>query len=582
MIQYGITGAAAFLFSLFLYWLLKTVWKRRSITNLASVQKSDRWSKDYGIPLVGGIVAAAALAGFIGCILAFSGFRIPFPLLVSLGCAFGMFLLGLFDDLFELKSYQKFAGQIVIILVCIAFGVQAKITGTVFDLAISFFWYLGITNAFNLIDNMDGLSGGIALIAFGFLGYYFFVDGEVLYLIFCIVLGASLSAFLLFNFKPAKIYMGDNGSLFFGFLLALFTIVGSNSKVSGQSIIGVIVFPVLLMLIPIFDTALVSITRKRRGQSPFQGGKDHLSHRLVMLGMSERQAVLFLYAVSFLLGFLFIVLREVKFLPAIIIYFLIVLFVVLFGIYVGKIRIRSGEGEKKENGGDAGGLSLKKTVLYKSQIVKISADLIIVAIAYYFSFLLRYGGDVPRGDMAVFRQTVVFIVLGKMIAFIVFRVYRTGSKFYSFQEIVSVVKAVTIVNFGAILLFTIWRSKFGGISRGVFVIDWMLCILAVGGVKVFIRFFDELFFPLRTKNAKPLIFVGSMENYKILERILHMKNITDFKIEAWYRRFEEALHEKGERNDAVYVSDISPEKVPEGTVRFTDFMGDILRGKGKE
>ena len=529
---YILLFAAAFGLSVLLNRGFLALWRRFSITKLKSTVKSDRWGT-VSVPMTGGISIALVLMGFL---------FLPFPgkpaipgnaFLISLGCAFAMFLLGLIDDIFELKSYQKFIGQILIVLVSLAFGVTARLTGTGLDLLITFFWLVGITNAFNLIDNMDGLSGGVAVIATGFLGYYFFIDGNTALFMVCCVLAAALIGFLVFNFKPAKIYLGDNGSLFIGFLLAFMTIVGSNSQVSGKSVVGVIFFPVILMLIPIFDTAFVSITRKQRGQSPFKGGRDHLSHRLVMLGMTERQAVIFLYIVSFLLGFLFIILKEVQLLPAVIIYFLVTVFVLFFGLYLGKVKLQSKESLQAEKHKKEELLTIGSNILYKSQIAKVFIDVVIITVSYYFAFLIRYGGELGSLEEEIFKQSVPFVVIAKLVALGLFRVYRTGSKYFTFSDVLNVIKSITVVNFVALTVFTIWIDKFGGFSRTIFIIDWMLSILAIGGMKVFYRFFDELFYPLRVRNSSRVLYHGTYENYVILDRILKQKNITSYRLERF-------------------------------------------------
>jgi UDP-GlcNAc:undecaprenyl-phosphate GlcNAc-1-phosphate transferase len=525
---------AAILSAVLLNLLFLSVWRKKKVTRLVSIAKADRWSGERGIPLTGGIVLAANLLFFTLYVSVSGRFALSGELIVSLSCALAMFFLGLFDDLFEFKSYQKFLGQIIIIVLSIYFGVRATLTGSILDLVISLFWMLALTNAFNLIDNMDGLAGGIACIAAGFLAYFFYRDNNLLLFLYCLVFGITLLVFLAFNFKPAKIYLGDNGSLLIGFFLSFLTIMSSNSRASGKSIIGIIIFPVFIMLIPIFDTALVSITRKRRGQSPFQGGRDHLSHRLVTLGMSERQAVIFLYSVSFILGMLFLIMREVKFVPAVIIYFLIALVVLLFGIYIGKIRLETKSSSKhKAKGQNNGGyIVLGKNLLYKSQLIKIVIDLVLIVVCYYLAYLLRFGAKIQPPDMAVFRQSVEFILLAKLIALGIFRVYRVGSRYYGFPEVLNVVKALTIVSFATLVLFTVWRSRFGGFSRAVIIIDWMLSLIAIGGVKVFYRFFDELFYPFRAKNNTSVVFLGEQENYKLLDRIVRLKSVDDYRIVA--------------------------------------------------
>lgn len=222
-----------------------------------------------------------------------------------------IFCLGLVDDIFDIKPRNKFVGQVVITGTYVIFGFQTGWFETKsVELAVGIFWIVGITNAFNLLDNMDGLSAGIACIA----GFFVFLllsmmPGSILpaqpvQLLLSSFLGGILG-FLLYNFHPASIFMGDAGSLFIGFLLAALSIIeapshGQNGALIQQ--ISVLSSPCLILLVPIADTAFVSFNRLRQSRSIFQGGRDHLSHHLVTLGFSEKKTILLLYTAALLSG----------------------------------------------------------------------------------------------------------------------------------------------------------------------------------------------------------------------------------------------------------------------------------------
>lgn len=161
-------------------------------------------------------------------------------------------------------------------------------------------WIVAITNAFNLLDNMDGLSAGVAVIAAGFFAVIAVMNGQYLVAPLAAALAGCALGFLRSNFHPARIYMGDAGSLFLGFVLAVVG-VKLSFPVSGQATFLV---PVLVLGVAIFDTALVSATRIRHGRSPFQGGRDHTSHRLVVCGLSVPGAVTLIYGAAVTLGLL--------------------------------------------------------------------------------------------------------------------------------------------------------------------------------------------------------------------------------------------------------------------------------------
>ncbi len=168
------------------------------------------------------------------------------------------------------------------------------------NLALTVFWLVGITNAFNLLDNMDGLAGGIGAVAAGFFLLLAALNGQVLVgSLAAAVLGACLG-FLLYNFNPASIFLGDSGSLFLGFLMAA---VGIKLRFPDNIPQVTWLVPILVLGIPVLDTTLICVSRARRGMNPLTSpGKDHISHRLVALGLSQRQAVLALYLAAVVLG----------------------------------------------------------------------------------------------------------------------------------------------------------------------------------------------------------------------------------------------------------------------------------------
>jgi UDP-GlcNAc:undecaprenyl-phosphate GlcNAc-1-phosphate transferase len=207
-----------------------------------------------------------------------------------------MFAVGLTDDFYHLRARQKLVLQITLATLALADGMEVRMFGNALvDSGLSLLWLVGITNSFNLLDNMDGLSPGVALITALFLAVYFLQHGNDSFCQLTFLLVGSVAGFLLFNYHPARIFMGDCGSLFLGFVLASLSLVllesGGSALRDGFSVL-------ILFGIPILDTVLVSLTRRLRGQAISQGGTDHISHRLVQLGLRESRAVLLIYAAS--------------------------------------------------------------------------------------------------------------------------------------------------------------------------------------------------------------------------------------------------------------------------------------------
>jgi len=225
-----------------------------------------------------------------------------------LGAGAVLVVVGLIDDRRGLSSFTKLAVQIVLAIAVVACGIRATafIGDNIFSWALTVFWIVGITNAFNLLDNMDGLSGGVAAIICAILITIALQSSPsqvFIAAILAVLLGALLG-FLAFNLPPASIFMGDCGSLFVGFLLAVITIrfsfIWRGLPASKQLI--PLVAPLLVFAVPIYDTASVVLIRIREGRHPFEADRKHFSHRLLDLGMSRRAALLTIYLVTFAVG----------------------------------------------------------------------------------------------------------------------------------------------------------------------------------------------------------------------------------------------------------------------------------------
>jgi UDP-GlcNAc:undecaprenyl-phosphate GlcNAc-1-phosphate transferase len=210
-------------------------------------------------------------------------------------------------------SYKiKFVIQIVAAIILILSGVRLEfLPFKALNILVTILWIVGITNSFNLLDNMDGLSGGVALIISIILGIMTIQQGQYFSALILLTLAGSLIGFLRYNFHPSSIFMGDAGALFIGYTLAALTV--SNSYVTTQSVSQLpIVVPVLVLGVPLFDVFSVIVIRWRAGRSLFVGDTNHFSHRLVELGMSIRQAVGFIYLVAICVGVSAILIPELN------------------------------------------------------------------------------------------------------------------------------------------------------------------------------------------------------------------------------------------------------------------------------
>ena len=205
-------------------------------------------------------------------------------------------IVGALDDSRGMGSYLKLLFQVAAATVLILSGVQVRLFHGFLDIALTLLWVVGITNAFNLLDNMDGLSSGVATIAAAFFTLLAAMSDQYLVGTLAAALCGACLGFLVYNWNPARVFMGDTGSLFLGFLLAA---VGIKLRFPANSASITWMIPILVLALPLFDTTLVFFSRLRRGRNPLTTpGKDHVSHRLARRTGSQREAVLLCYLIT--------------------------------------------------------------------------------------------------------------------------------------------------------------------------------------------------------------------------------------------------------------------------------------------
>ena len=261
-------------------------------------QPSPRKMHKVPMPRMGG--AAIYLAFVISLFILGDRFYVNQVAGILLGATLVSFL-GLWDDRHPLRPGVKLAGQVLAALILVVTDVRVNATPWAWlNIVITLVWVVGITNAVNFLDNMDGLSAGIAGIAAGFFLLFAAMSKQYLVGVLAAALLGACIGFLFYNFNPARIFMGDTGSLFLGFMLAA---VGIKLRFPDNSSFVTWMVPVLVLAVPIFDTTLVTISRLRRGLNPLTTpGKDHISHRLARITGSTREAVLLCYLLGGICG----------------------------------------------------------------------------------------------------------------------------------------------------------------------------------------------------------------------------------------------------------------------------------------
>lgn len=289
---YGISFILSFIGVLLVIPLAKKVAFK---LDMIDYPKKDRFSRDP-IPYLGGVALVAAF--FVAIFISYGPM---WEFLVILAMSVILSLMGLIDDYRrKMDPWFKFGVQIFAAIAVYLGGVEVKMFPYEFlNLVVTVFWIVGITNAFNLLDNMDGLSAGIAGIAAMFFFIVSAMQSHFLVATLSICLAGVCFAFLRYNFNPATIFMGDAGSYFLGFFLA---ILGIKIRFEDAPVIITFLIPIMILAIPIIDTTLVVFDRLRHGKSIWQGGTDHMSHRLRVITGSTKISVGLLYLLAIGLG----------------------------------------------------------------------------------------------------------------------------------------------------------------------------------------------------------------------------------------------------------------------------------------
>lgn len=501
----AIAGTSAFIFSIIFTKIMINFAFRYGIT---AKPKKDRWHKKE-TPLLGGVAIFLAFTCGIFCVYLFQAYDLK-PSSVLLLCSTGIFLLGLYDDLKNIAPQHKLAVQIVFACIFLLLGNKFQwFNRSSIDAFITLFWIVGITNAINLLDNMDGLAAGISAIScvsmLFLLCNYSSAPYELIGNLFILAsLLGSLVGFLIFNFNPAKIFMGDAGSLFIGFILSTSSITSQDIYIPKQGIphiFAVVLTPILLLLIPILDTTLVSIMRRLTGKKISQGGKDHSSHRLVALGFSERESVLILYVFAVASGLMAFIIQYVRASVAILILALYFLLITLAWLYLARVRVY------KEYSLDAipkGFASYAFEIGYKRRLFEVILDVFLIAVSYYSSYVLRFEGNIG-GNINFFLKSLPILIALQIISNFALGVYKGIWEKAGLRDLFSYAKSISLASMLCILLL-VFLYRFESFSRAVFIIYWGIMLVVFSLSRLFFRVLDEKISKSKQKGTPTIIY----------------------------------------------------------------------------
>jgi len=480
--------------------------------------KKERWHT-RPTPTLGGL---AFFAGFLPPVLWLSpdlSSAVPFFIIVTL-----MFIVGIYDDLRQINPAAKLIGQIISAATAIYFGYSLHFfTWAPLDALLTAVWIVGLTNALNLLDNMDGLAGGIALIAALYLTFLFHQQGDVQHVVMALALAGALGGFLLHNFYPSSIFMGDAGSLFLGAALSLLT-VHANGEAS--NILSLVAVPTCILLVPILDTALVTVTRLLRGQPISQGGRDHASHRLVILGLSERQAVLLLYLMATVAGASAVLIEWFSYSLSLVLLPLMLLSFTLFTAYLAQVEVVSEE-ERKKIQAQKKLTVLLTTLTYKRRLLEVILDFFVIAFAYYLAFALRFEFRLNDSLVNLFLTSLPIVLTATYAVFFIFGIYRALWLYTGLEDLVRIAKGVvcaTLLSMAGLIFI----YRFAGYSRIVFIVYGVLLFLGMAGSRLSFRLFGLMV--ARTRKEKiPVLVYGAGDGGEVVVRECRKNSHVDYR-----------------------------------------------------
>src|SRR5919197_4992922 len=479
--------------------------------------RGDRWHERQ-TPLLGGIGLFAGLLAGVGAALAADALEPSKELFGILGGCAIVFAAGLADDLRALPPVAKLASQVGAAALVIATGLQVQIVGNdVFATAIAVLWLVGMTNAFNLLDNMDGLAATLAAIACG----YFAIDALTEHqndtvLALSLALGVAAVGFLPFNLRPgrsAHVFMGDSGAQVLGFGLASLALA-SSWTVAGTTF-ATVLLPLLILAVPILDTTLVTVVRLAQRRPVTVGGRDHTSHRLGYYGLSEAKAVLLLALVSAAVGataLAYNVLDNARL--TVVGVLLTFVLLVQFGSFLSDLEERSRSGREGPQP------SLWRALVFEPRrLVEVVVDFVVICSSFLAAYVLVVGGFGTEYQRSVFLSVLPILLAARYVLFVALGVYRRIWRFATARDVVPIAVACAASAVAALAIVVALRPIGSFPAVEVLVVDAVICTVVVGGSRLTLRLLPEAR-ALRSPRRRVLV-VGAGRSGRALARELH-------------------------------------------------------------
>jgi UDP-GlcNAc:undecaprenyl-phosphate GlcNAc-1-phosphate transferase len=493
-------------------WLLL---RTRLARRLIALPSADRWH-DTSTPLLGGIGIFVGFSAGFWIAAAADVFTVTQAIAgIYAGCAL-MFVAGLVDDLWSLPPLAKLAAQLGAAAIVLGTGTHVQLVGNrLLGDAIAVLWLVGLTNAFNLLDNMDGLAASMAAIAFSF----FAVDAVTIHpndftLAYAIAGALACAGFLPFNLRPqgrALVFMGDSGSQLLGFALAAIGLA-SSWRVAGTTV-ATLLLPILILAIPILDTALVTIVRLLEGRPIYQGGRDHTSHRLVRFGLSEKHAVLLLALIATCIGGSSLAYNELgnqRYTIAGVVLTFVLL--VQFASFLADVERRP------LSGGEPVALTQAFAVHWR-RVVEVIVDFAVITGSALAAYLIVFGWPGSQSQRFIFGLTLPVLLAARYLAFIPFGLYRSIWRYAGARDAAAIATAV-ILSEVVTLAFMVLTQNMRDFWRSFFIVDALICMVAIGASRFAERALVTSTRSVRDRTARRTLIVGAGRTGRSLMREL--------------------------------------------------------------
>jgi UDP-GlcNAc:undecaprenyl-phosphate GlcNAc-1-phosphate transferase len=471
---------------------------------LVALPSGDRWH-DAPTPVLGGIGIFAGFSIGFWAAAATGAFDVDLAMVgIYIGCTL-LFLAGFADDLLGLPPLAKLGVQLAAAGIVLATGTHMQLVSNrlIGDLIV-IVWLVGITNAFNLLDNMDGLAASMAAIAFAF----FAVDAVTVHpshfaLAYAVAGALACVGFLPFNLRPegrALVFMGDSGSQFLGFALAALGLT-SSWRVAGTTI-ATLILPILVLAVPILDTALVTSVRLLEGRPIYQGGRDHSSHRLVRYGLSEKHAVALLVLIAACIGgssLAYNVLGNTRYtVVGVVLTFVLLL---QFASFLADIERRPVESDEP--------VALTQAfAVHWRRIVEVVVDCGVITGSFVIAYLIEFGWPGSVSQRFIAGLTLPVLLAARYLTFIPFGLYRSVWRYAGARDAVAIASAVAISEV-VTLSFMVLTQDMRDFGRSFFIIDALICMVAIAGSRFAERALVSGAHTVRDRAGRRTLIVGA-------------------------------------------------------------------------